>query len=129
MKTLFIGSNLGYLGRLRDALSLSKDEVFLVHTAAELAEVDIREVGVVFLDLLWQSENEKRDTNIDSAIKLLHKAGYKGRIEACANNPHGNSYIAKLLGGSTVWEDPEEREYPDLSPEEIAAKLAPLLAA
>lgn len=129
MEVLFIGSDLGYLDRLRNALSLSTNEVSLVQTAGDLAKVDVKVVKIVFLDLLW-NESNKSNTNIDSAIKLLRETSYTGTIEPCAANPHSNSYIAKLLGGSSVWEqEPEAKELPDLSIEEVAEKLAPLLAA
>ncbi|MCL5410567.1 MAG: hypothetical protein M1324_01785 [Patescibacteria group bacterium] len=128
MIVLMIGSRLNYLRGLAEALHLRDDNVIFAQTGSELAKIDIKAIRVTFVDLLWLY-SDKNPANIGLAIRQLRKSGYAGTIEACANNLNSNSYIARLLGGSKIWEDPEEREYPDLSLEEVAEKLAPLLAA
>ncbi|MFA4995694.1 MAG: hypothetical protein WC536_00965 [Patescibacteria group bacterium] len=123
---LMIGNRLDYLKRLAEAFHLQDREASFAQTESELAKIDLEKVGVVFVDLFWLYES-KNPANIDSAIKQLRKSGYAGIIEACANNPHSNICIANSLGNSSVWEIPEKKDYPDLSIEEIAKKLAPLI--
>ena len=128
MKVLFIGSRLNYLEELAKALHLRDDEVVFAQTGSRLAKIDLKEIRIIFVDLLWLYES-RNPANIDAAIRQLRESGYTGIIEGCANNPHNNSCIVDVLGNSSVWEAPEDKEYPDFSIKEVAEKLAPLLAA
>ena len=113
MVVLMIGNRLGHLKELAKTLHLCEDEVIFAQTRTELQMIDLKEVKIVFVDLLW-TYKDKNPANIELAIRQLRDAGFIGTIEACAINPHGNSYIVKLLGGLSVWGTPEEKEYPDL---------------
>lgn len=128
MKVLMIGNRSDHLRKIARAIRLRRNQMIFIRNGAELTKVDVGNIKVVFIDLLWEFEDHN-PANVELAIQQLRNAGYMGIIEGCAINPHGNSYIADLLGESLWDKSPEERELPDLPLERIAEKLAPLLAA